>query len=106
MDSNGTICVPAIGIRKADPDFDFGALLLAGATGGLVPTSSPSWAVGVARTASDPQATGPRKRVEFLGSLCRDVVDGGHAIEGGRGHPLVFIDVISIRLGDDVGVIA
>src|SRR5262245_365312 len=106
MDSIGAICVPTIRIRKADPDIDFGPLLFAGAAGRLAPTSGASWTVGVARTAPDPEAAGPRERLEFFSSLCRDVVDGGHALEGGGCYPPVFIDVIPLRVGNDVGVIA
>jgi hypothetical protein len=106
MDSDGTICVPAIGVRKADPHSDLGALLFAGAAGGLVPTSGAAGAVGVAGAASDSKAARSRERVELFGDLCRDVADGRHAVEGSGCHSSVFVDVVSLRLGDDVGVIA
>src|SRR5882672_8885281 len=106
MDSDGTICVPAIGIRKADPHSDPGALLFGGAEGGLAPTSGAPGAVGTARAALDPEAAGSRERIELLGGLCRDVADGGHAVEGVGCYPPVFTDAVPLRLGDDVGVIA
>src|SRR5438874_8493644 len=106
MDSDGAICLPAFGICKADSHIDVGALLFAGPAGGLAPTGRASGAVGVARAAPHLEAAGSRERVELLGDLCRDVADGGHAVEGGGCHPPVFVDAVSLRLGDDVGVIA
>src|SRR5512134_2253236 len=106
MDSDGTICVPAIGICKADSYFDLGALLFTGAASGLAPTSGVSGAVGAARAAPDSETAGSWERIELRGGLCRNVADGGHAVEGGGRHPLVFIDAVSLRVGDDVGVIA
>src|SRR5262249_26174368 len=106
MDSDGIVCLPAFGVRKADPHFDLGAVLFTGAAGGLAPTSGAPGAVGVARSAPDPEAAGSRKWIEVLGNLCRDVADGRHAIKGGGCHSPVFIDAVSLRLGNDVGVIA
>src|SRR5437870_13892071 len=106
MDSDGTICVPAIGIRKADPHSDPGALLFGGAEGGLAPTSGAPGAVGTARAALDPEATGSRERSELLGALCRDVADAGHAVEGVGCCPPVVTDAVPRRLAAAVWVIA
>ena len=106
MDSDGAICLPAIGIRKADPHSDLGALLFRGAKGRLAPTSGAPGALGATRAAPDPEAAGSRARIKLLGGLCRDVADGGHAVEGVGCHPPVFVDAVPLRLGDDVGVIA
>ena len=106
MDSDGAICISAIGIRKADSHLDLGALLFAGAADRLAPTSGAPGAVGAPGVAPDLETAGSRERVELLGSICSDVADGGHAVEGDRCHPPVFVDAISLRLGDDVGVIA
>src|SRR6185295_5458766 len=98
MDSDGAICLPAFGIRKADPHIDVGVLLFTGPAGGLAPTSRASGVVGAARAAPDPEAAGSRERIELFGDLCRDVVDGGYAVEGGGCHPPVFVDAVSLRL--------
>src|SRR5713101_677981 len=105
MDFDGTICFPAIGIRKAGPHSDLGALLFGGASGGLAPTSAAPGAADAARAAPDPEAAGSRERIELRSGLCRDVADGGHAVEGVGCHPPVFTDAVPFRLGDDVGVI-
>src|SRR3954464_10969097 len=106
MDSDGAICLSAFGIRKADSDTDFGVLLFGEAAGRLAPASGASGAVGTAGAAPHPEAAGSRKRVELCGSLCRDVADGGHEVEGVGYYPAVFADAVPLRLGGDVGVIA
>src|SRR6185295_13606105 len=106
MASAGTICLSAIGIRKADPHSDLGALLFGEAAGGLAPASRTSGAVGAPGAAPYPEAARSRKRVELRGSLCRDVADGGHEVESLGCHPFVFADALPFRLGDHVGIIA
>ena len=106
MDSDGALCLPAFGICKAGSHFDLGALLFTGASGGLAPTSGASGTLGIAGAASHPEAAGSWERIELFGDLCRDAADGGHAVEGGGGHPFIFIDAVSLRLGNHVGVIA
>ena len=72
----------------------------------MAPAGGVAGAFGLSRAAPDPQTAGSREWAELLGGLCGDVANGEDEVEGPGRDPLVFADVVSLRLGGDVGGIA